>query len=86
MRKVKTFKKVCFSCEDQMCFQLYGQTPEYNPGKMAESYLKDYIKKKKPVITCELCSRRVRYVLYDDKWLETEEPETPLTPTEWGTK
>lgn len=65
---------LCFSCRDQMEFQFYGQTLEYDPNGVATDYLDEYRKQGAPTIKCELCSRKVRYEkqILNGRWKEIE--------------
>jgi hypothetical protein len=63
----------CYSCYDQMMFQMYGQTSVYDPGQQSKQYLKQYEEMGKPDITCDLCDRTVFYFQQEGgKYLEAE--------------
>lgn len=64
---------LCFSCRDQMEFQLIGQTLEYNPNQVSKDYITDYTIMGQPMISCDLCDRTVQYRQQaDGKWREIE--------------
>lgn len=69
---------LCYSCVDQVQFQLYGQTQQYwkNQKEHSEKYIERYEAEGRPVIVCDLCCRKVWYVPTEDgKWNEHDEEE-----------
>lgn len=51
-------KKLCYSCSDNMLFQMIGQTKEF-PTKLKE-LVKTY--KENEIISCDFCERKVQYI------------------------
>lgn len=69
---------ICYSCHDQMQFQLFGQTEEYwrNQKSQAQEYIDRYVQLGKPVIPCDVCGEKVIYVQGEDgKWTEEEKED-----------
>lgn len=71
---MKPIDDVCFSCRDQMEFQLFGQTPDYDPHGVGAVYIDEYRKLGAPTIKCELCGRSVKYEkqILNGRWREIE--------------
>lgn len=70
----------CYSCHDQMKFQMIGQTAAYNPAEQAKRYMDRFQLLGSHPITCDLCSRTVTYSKqFDDVWIEEEVPKEPNT-------
>lgn len=67
----------CYSCYDQMMFQLYGQTRGYDPEQQSKLYLHRWQEEGKPDVTCDLCDNTVTYVLREDgKYTEVRKEES----------
>lgn len=63
----------CFSCHDQMMFQLIGQTADYNPSEIADKYIQHYLKLNLTSVHCSVCDTIVKYEKQQgEKWSETE--------------
>lgn len=54
-------KKLCYSCSDNMLFQIIGHTPEFKEelSKLVKKY------KENEIITCDFCERKVQYIKDD---------------------
>lgn len=69
-------KQICYSCLDQIHFQLHGQTNRYweHAKENTKRFIAEYEDFGRPLIHCELCDNRVRYTRSEDgKWSEESE-------------
>lgn len=76
---MKQVDGLCFSCRDQVEFQLFGQTPEYDSADLSNDYIQKYREAGDPNILCQNCGRNVRYEkqILTGKWREFEIENPP---------
>lgn len=68
----------CYSCLDQVHFQLHGQTDRYwlHIAEQGKRFIAEYVDLGRPRIGCELCGRIVSYTHGEDgKWYEEADEE-----------
>jgi hypothetical protein len=65
---------LCFPCREELEFQLYGQTAQYNEERLQKQYIEEYKSGGIPVVECQLCDRHVKYRFEESegKWYEVE--------------
>jgi ribosomal protein L37AE/L43A len=69
-------RQQCFSCYDHVLFQLYGQTKDYNPVKIAQDYVKWLEAYNR--VSCVVCGREIEYKRNEDGiWVEHEIKKEP---------
>lgn len=72
--KHKQVDGLCFGCRDQIEFQFFGQTKEYDSVSLSNDYIQKYREAGEPNIQCENCGQTVRYEkqILTGKWREVE--------------